>query len=111
MSNLKRPPSLNNSPEPDDHKKHKISITDHFKPNSQSPASSNMNQNEKFESIMNRTEQLLSEWENFQKSIDRRFTDLHDRQKEMNATSKLSYERSYQNEQYQRNYNVKKMKL
>ena len=110
MSSLKRPPSLNSSPEQDDSKKQKKSILDHFKPrssNQSSELSSDMDQNEKFESLMNRTAVLLSEWENFQTMINSQFKDLHEKQNEMNVTSKLSYEKSYQNEQYQRNYNVR----
>ena len=109
MSTTKRPQS-STSPDKDDlskRQKKSQSTLDQFKTSNQSNEQPKMDQNEQFQMLMNRTEKLLGEWENFQVKIDQQFKEIHEKQNAMNVTSKLSYERSYQNEQYQRNYNIR----
>lgn len=103
-------PSVSQIPENgiDDPKKHKPeTILDHFKTSESSEKQATMNQDERFELLMSRSEKMLSEWENFQGTIEKRFKQIEDKQTELKTSSKLGYERSYQNEQYQRNYNVR----
>ena len=99
--------SISQNPENgiDDSKKQKReSILDHFRT---TEPNSIMDQNERFELLMSRSEKLLSEWEQFQGMINQRFKQIEEKQTELKTSSKLGYERSYQNEQYQRNYNVR----
>ena len=99
--------SISQNPENgiDDSKKQKReSILDHFRT---TEPNSIMDQNERFELLMSRSEKMLSEWEQFQGKINQRFQQIEEKQTELKTSSKLGYERSYQNEQYQRNYNVR----
>ena len=86
MSSIKRPPSSSSTlPEKDElSKRHKKSQStlDQFASN-QTYEQHKMDQNEQFQMLMNRTEKLLGEWENFQANIVSQFKEINEKQSAM----------------------------